>query len=37
MDLLFLVHQHLGLVVFTVLSAGLIIYLAYTMLHPDRF
>jgi K+-transporting ATPase KdpF subunit len=37
MDILSIVHQHLGLVVFTVLSAALIVYLAYTMLRPDRF
>jgi K+-transporting ATPase KdpF subunit len=37
MDYVYLIHQHLGLVVFTALSVGLIVYLAYSMLHPERF
>lgn len=37
MDLLALVQAHLGLVVFTLLTLGLIAYLAYSMLHPERF
>ncbi|HEV2316322.1 MAG TPA: potassium-transporting ATPase subunit F [Thermoplasmata archaeon] len=37
MDLISIVQAHLGLVVFTAISAGLIAYLAYTMVHPDRF
>jgi K+-transporting ATPase KdpF subunit len=36
MDFLALVQQHLGLVVFTVLSVGLIAYLAYALLYPER-
>ena len=31
------VDQHLGLAVLTVVSTVLIIYLAYSMLHPERF
>jgi F subunit of K+-transporting ATPase (Potass_KdpF) len=37
MDPLLLLHQHLGLVVFTTVAGGLIVYLVYTMLHPERF
>jgi len=29
--------QHLGLVVLTAISAALIIYLTYSMIHPERF
>ncbi len=36
MDILTLVHQHLGLIVFTLLTAGLIAYLAYSLLYPER-
>ena len=28
---------HLGLILFTVLTAGIALYLIYTMLRPDRF
>jgi K+-transporting ATPase KdpF subunit len=31
------IGQHLGLVVFTVLSILLTVYLVYSMLHPERF
>jgi len=31
------VGQHLGLVALTVISVSLIVYLAYSMLHPERF
>jgi hypothetical protein len=31
------VQAHLGLVVFTVLCIALSIYLAYAMVHPERF
>ncbi len=37
MDLLHVVAQHLGLAVLTVVSAALVIYLAYSMVHPERF
>ena len=37
MELLQLLWQHLGLVAFTAISLGLIGYLAYSMLHPERF
>jgi K+-transporting ATPase KdpF subunit len=36
MDILQLVHQHLGLIVFTIISVGLIAYLAYSLLYPER-
>lgn len=31
------VQQHLGLMVLTVLSTALILYLVYVMLRPERF
>jgi K+-transporting ATPase KdpF subunit len=37
MDVVALLQAHLGLVTFTAISVGLIAYLAYTMLHPERF
>ena len=37
MGLLALVSQNLGLVVMTVISVGLTIYLAYSMVHPEEF
>lgn len=37
MELVSLLWQHLGLVTFTAISLGLIAYLAYSMLHPERF
>jgi len=30
-------QQHLGLTALTVLSTLIVVYLAYVMLHPDRF
>lgn len=29
--------DHLGLVTFTIISIGLMVYLLYSMLHPERF
>lgn len=37
MDLLALLHAHLGLLTFTAISIGLIAYLAYSMYRPERF
>jgi len=37
MDLLSGLQQNLGLTVFTVISIGLAIYLAYYMIRPQRF
>ncbi|MHB8351154.1 MAG: potassium-transporting ATPase subunit F [Thermoplasmata archaeon] len=37
MDLLPLLQAHLGLLTFTLISIGLIFYLAYSMLHPEKF
>ena len=31
------IAQHLGLTVFTVLAVVLVVYLAYSMVHPERF
>jgi K+-transporting ATPase KdpF subunit len=31
------VAQHLGLTLLTVISVALVIYLAWSMLHPERF
>lgn len=37
MDLLAWTLANLGLLTFTVLGIGLILYLAYTMVHPESF
>jgi K+-transporting ATPase KdpF subunit len=37
MGLLHAIDQHLGLFVLTAISAVLVIYLAYSMIHPERF
>ncbi len=37
MGLLASVTQHLGLTVFTVVAVVLVVYLAYSMVHPERF
>lgn len=37
MDLLAAAGQHLGLLVFTLLSAAVIGYLLYAMINPTRF
>ena len=37
MDLLGMVEANLGLLIFTILGVGLILYLAYTMIHPESF
>lgn len=31
------VADHLGLAIFTVLAIALVLYLGYSMLHPERF
>jgi hypothetical protein len=31
------IAPHLGLIVFTILTAAVSLYLIYTMLHPDAF
>ncbi|HTW55191.1 MAG TPA: potassium-transporting ATPase subunit F [Thermoplasmata archaeon] len=31
------VDQHLGLLVFTVVAVALVVYLTYSMVHPERF
>ena len=36
MDLGDLLASHVGLLVFSVIAAGLFVYLAYAMLYPDR-
>jgi hypothetical protein len=30
-------EAHLGLIVFTALTFALLVYLGYSMVHPDRF
>ena len=37
MDVLGLVASHLGLFLFTVIGVALILYLAYSMVHPESF
>ena len=37
MDALSLLATHLGLVVFTILALALVIYLTYSMIHPESF
>lgn len=37
MDLLGMIEANLGLVIFTILGIALILYLAYTMIHPESF
>ena len=37
MGLLSAVAQNLGLTVLTVISVALVVYLAYSMVHPERF
>ncbi|HTT35513.1 MAG TPA: potassium-transporting ATPase subunit F [Thermoplasmata archaeon] len=37
MDLVSTLAQNLGLVAFTVLSVGILLYLLYAMLNPTRF
>jgi K+-transporting ATPase KdpF subunit len=37
MDLWAQVDAHLGMVAFTAITIGLIVYLAYAMLRPERF
>ncbi len=37
MDLVGLLGQHVGLLLFTTLSAAIIVYLLYAMLNPTRF
>jgi K+-transporting ATPase KdpF subunit len=37
MDLWAQVAAHLGMITFTAISIGLIVYLAYAMLRPERF
>lgn len=32
-----MLQQHLGLLTFTLISLGLIVYLAYSMIHPEKF
>jgi len=34
---LYAVDQHLGLAVFTIVSVVLVVYLTYSMIHPERF
>jgi len=37
MDLLALLTAHAGLVSFTVIAIGLVLFLAYAMVRPDTF
>lgn len=37
MGVLAALYQHLGLALFTALSIVLVVYLAYSMVHPERF
>lgn len=37
MGILDAIAQDLGLIVFGVVTAGLVIYLTYSMIHPERF
>jgi hypothetical protein len=37
MEFLAWILANLGLLTFTVLGVGLILYLAYTMIHPESF
>ncbi|MGC2035645.1 MAG: potassium-transporting ATPase subunit F [Thermoplasmata archaeon] len=37
MGLLGILAAHFGIVLFTILSALLVLYLAYSMLRPERF
>jgi hypothetical protein len=37
MDAIAFASQHLGLLVFTVICAALLYYLAYSMLYPESF
>ncbi len=36
-DMVGRILDHLGLVTFTIISIGLMVYLLYSMLHPERF
>ncbi|MCI4368798.1 MAG: potassium-transporting ATPase subunit F [Thermoplasmata archaeon] len=37
MDLFSMLTSELGLVLFTVISVALLLYLGYSMIHPERF
>jgi len=37
MSFLDMVAQHLGLAVLTVISVVLVVYLVYSMIHPERY